>query len=1112
MKFVSVLMLFGLLLCQAWADTNQYDFIIQETPYTRLCSSKNILTVNGQFPGPTIYARKGDTVIVNVQNQGDYNITLHWHGLRQPRNPWSDGPEYITQCPIQPGTNFTYNLLFSEEEGTIWWHAHSDWDRATVHGAIIIHPQENSSFPFPTPYKEIPIILGEWWKSNVSQILADALRTGGAPNISDAFTINGQPGDLYPCSSSSTFTAQVEYNQTYLLRIINAAVNNEIFFAVAGHALTVVGTDASYTKPYSTDFIMITPGQTFDALLLTNATNGSLFYMAASSYGSASRVPYDTTTTTAILQYNTSLINSTDTPILPTLPKFNDTTSATDFVAGLRSLASDVDVPQAVDQRMTIAVSVNLLTCEPGKTCGGANGDRFAASLNNLSFVTPTTDVLEAYYKNISFVYGTGFPADPPAKFNYTGEDLPGYLLFPRRATEVRVVEYNTSLEIVFQGTNVLAAENHPMHIHGYSFYVVGRGFGNFDEEKDPLSYNLVDPPIENTVGVPKSGWAAIRFRATNPGVWFIHCHVDAHTSWGMDTVIIVKNGEGSNEGMFAGFLLLFGLLVWQAWGDPIQQYDFNIQETFYTRLCQTKKILTVNGQFPGPTLIVQKGDTILVNVHNQADYNITIHWHGLVQPRNPWSDGPAYITQCPIQPGASFTYQLIFSEEEGTIWWHAHIDWDRATVHGAIIIHPQSNATFPFPTPQEEIPIILGEWWKGNVSQVIADALRTGGAPNISDAYTINGEPGDLYPCSQPNTFIANVEYSKTYLLRVINAALNNELFFAIANHPLTVVAKDASYLKPFSTDFIMIAPGQTIDVLLVANNTNGGQYYMAAHNYASAEGVPNDTTTTTAILQYNFGNLNLSPVFPSSTLPNHTDNAAATEFVSRLRSLGTTEHPVNVPQTIGQRLLIAVAVNLLTCEPGRTCSGPNDDRFAASLNNQSFVLPSIDVLDAYYKNISGVYRTGFPAEPPLIFNFTGENLPGYLLFPRRATEVRVVEYNTSVEIVFQGTTLLAAENHPLHLHGFSFYVVGRGFGNFDEEKDPLNYNLVDPPYENTVGVPRSGWVALRFWARNPGVWFMHCHLDQHTSWGMETVLIVKNGTGPDEQLLPPPSDMPPC
>ena len=43
-------------------------------------------------------------------------------------------------------------------------------------------------------------------------------------------------------------------------------------------------------------------------------------------------------------------------------------------------------------------------------------------------------------------------------------------------------------------------------------------------------------------------------------------------------------------------------------------------------------------------------------------------------------------------------------------------------------------------------------------------------------------------------------------------------------------------------------------------------------------------------------------------------------------------------------------------------------------------------------------------------------------------------------------------------------------------------------------------------------GVRFMHCHVEQHLTWGMETAFTVKNGKHPEAQMLPPPSDMPPC
>jgi len=41
---------------------------------------------------------------------------------------------------------------------------------------------------------------GEWWKSDINEVFTQFIESGGGPNISDALTINGQPGDLYPCS------------------------------------------------------------------------------------------------------------------------------------------------------------------------------------------------------------------------------------------------------------------------------------------------------------------------------------------------------------------------------------------------------------------------------------------------------------------------------------------------------------------------------------------------------------------------------------------------------------------------------------------------------------------------------------------------------------------------------------------------------------------------------------------------------------------------------------------------------------------------------------------------------------------------------------------------
>ncbi|KAL6316035.1 hypothetical protein AAG906_015451 [Vitis piasezkii] len=72
------------------------------------------------------------TFVVNTIYDSGLNLWFRRHGVTMPRYPWTDGPEYITQCPIQPGSKFTQKIILSTEEGTLWWHAHDDWTRATA--------------------------------------------------------------------------------------------------------------------------------------------------------------------------------------------------------------------------------------------------------------------------------------------------------------------------------------------------------------------------------------------------------------------------------------------------------------------------------------------------------------------------------------------------------------------------------------------------------------------------------------------------------------------------------------------------------------------------------------------------------------------------------------------------------------------------------------------------------------------------------------------------------------------------------------------------------------------------------------------------------------------
>ena len=305
-------------------------------------------------------------------------------------------------------------------------------------------------------------------------------------------------------------------------------------------------------------------------------------------------------------------------------------------------------------------------------------------------------------------------------------------------------------------------------------------------------------------------------------------------------------------------------------------------------------------------------------------------------------------------------------------------------------------------------------------------------------------------------------VNQGDTILLRVINAALNQQLFFSVANHKLTLVATDALYTKQFTTNVIMIGPGQTMDVLLTADQ-QPGRYYMAARAYASARNAPFDNTTTTAILEYK-STTSSQPILPQ--LPAYNDTNTVTAFSNQFKSLDK----VIVPTKIDENLFFTMGLGFFNCTPGPRCQGPNNTRFGASMNNVSFVLPyRLSVLQAYTGNIPGIYTTDFPGVPPVQFDYTG-NVPRGLWQPVKGTKVYNLKFGSSVQIVLQDTSIFSTEDHPVHLHGYHFYIVGQGFGNFNPSSDPANFNLVDPPQKNTIDVPVGGWAAIRFVADNPG------------------------------------------
>jgi FtsP/CotA-like multicopper oxidase with cupredoxin domain len=124
---------------------------------------------------------------------------------------------------------------------------------------------------------------------------------------------------------------------------------------------------------------------------------------------------------------------------------------------------------------------------------------------------------------------------------------------------------------------------------------------------------------------------------------------------------------------------------------------------------------LSLNFQLPGPTINVCKGDTIIVELTNEAEGTATtIHWHGIHQRDTQYMDGVPWVTQCPIQFGLKFRYQFKV-EEEGTHYYHSHAGHQHANgIYGALVVRApkdyyQNHDIYDFDEPEHLM--IVTDW-----------------------------------------------------------------------------------------------------------------------------------------------------------------------------------------------------------------------------------------------------------------------------------------------------------------------------------------------------------------------------------------------------------------
>lgn len=252
---------------KSWPNTGrviQYELEVKNATLSPDGTPKQMLVVNGQYPGPLIEANWGDILELTVKNSLDCNGTsMHWHGFRQLDSNPQDGVNGITECPIAPGDSKTYRFQ-ATQYGTTWYHSHFSAQYGDgVNGPVVIHGPAAADYDVDLGHVQV----AEFYNLTICQEDWFAERFG--PPTASNYLINGQ--NVKPDGSAgSRATFKFVPGKKHLLRLINTSVDNHFKFTVDGHTMTVISTDFVPINPYTTNILNINIGQRYEVVIEAN--------------------------------------------------------------------------------------------------------------------------------------------------------------------------------------------------------------------------------------------------------------------------------------------------------------------------------------------------------------------------------------------------------------------------------------------------------------------------------------------------------------------------------------------------------------------------------------------------------------------------------------------------------------------------------------------------------------------------------------------------------------------------------------------------------------------------------------------------------------------------
>lgn len=226
--------------------------------------------------------------------------------------------------------------------------------------------------------------------------------------------------------------------------------------------------------------------------------------------------------------------------------------------------------------------------------------------------------------------------------------------------------------------------------------------------------------------------------------------------------------------------------------------------------------ILAYDGTIPGRLLRLRQGVPVRIAVENRLSQDTTVHWHGIRLPNA--MDGVPGLTQPPIKPGETFTYEFT-PPDAGTFWYHPHahsLQQLGLGLAGALVVEELEPVA-----ADRDLLWMLQDWRLGNDGQIapdfssMMDAVMSG---RVGNTVTVNG----LLPSDLP------VRAGERIRLRIANAALARVAAIRFEGHRPIVVAIDGQPCEPHGPEDnrLLLGPAMRVDVILDMQGEPGKRY----------------------------------------------------------------------------------------------------------------------------------------------------------------------------------------------------------------------------------------------------------------------------------------------